>query len=112
MAKLRTWQKHPEWAVKDAVQNLNVKKGTLIGWRNQYSDPQLKHIRVPPDVGNRIREKGGGRKHRTTSYEFDVQSFYDNCAREGEIPSHASILSYCQNIPEFAIKRIKASIRG
>ncbi|ETM98751.1 hypothetical protein PPTG_19312 [Phytophthora nicotianae INRA-310] len=108
IAKLRTWQKYPEWAVKGAVQNRNVKRGTLIGWRNQYSDPQLKHIRVPPDVGNRIREKGGGRKHRTTSYEFDVLSFYDNCAREGEIPSHASILSYCQNIPEFALKKDKS----
>ncbi|KAJ8579139.1 hypothetical protein ON010_g61 [Phytophthora cinnamomi] len=41
-------------------------------------------------------------------YERGVLEFFDNCANDGDILSHAAVLRYCKKLPAFAIKEEKS----
>ncbi|ETK84277.1 hypothetical protein L915_10747 [Phytophthora nicotianae] len=74
-----------------------------------YSEPQLRHIRVPENMGIRIREISGGCKHKLSlPYELQVLEYFDNCISNGEVLIHAAVLVYRQQFPEFAIKKDKS----
>ncbi|OWY93099.1 Cysteine protease [Phytophthora megakarya] len=73
--KLKTWQSNPTWSAGKAAKELNTKKPTILAWKKKYW-ADLDRI---TDPGDRMRQPGGGRKHKMASFEWAVVEFYDSC---------------------------------
>ena len=102
---LRVWQQHPDWTPSVAAKTLNVNAQTLQGWRNKYSDKQLSHVTAPPNIGDRKRAKGGGRKRKMKPFEYGVLEWYDWHKSNGEAVTVADLLKHCTDIPEVAMMK-------
>ncbi|GMF51503.1 unnamed protein product [Phytophthora fragariaefolia] len=102
---LNKWQTHrDEWGPCEASQHLKYPRGTLIGWRNKYSDPSLTKDPAPHRPANRLRTAGAGRKRKVPDYENSVLDYYTECIRQDGKVTNQDILSYCHTKPEFILK--------
>lgn len=90
-AAVQRWKRHPTWTKKDAVERLGVNRTSLGEWKDVYWDME----EPPATVGDRCRAKGGGRRYKFASYEFDAIQFYDRCLDEDKKVSKDMI---CEHI--------------
>ncbi|POM75311.1 Cysteine protease family C48 [Phytophthora palmivora] len=98
LEKLRTWRDHPEWCVCTAARELNAATVSLFGWKKQYWE--ILDTKVDSKDAARKRAKGGGRRHKMYSYEWEAMAYYDDC--DGKC-SRADLLKHCRRIKDFAI---------
>ncbi|ETP10604.1 hypothetical protein F441_13777 [Phytophthora nicotianae CJ01A1] len=88
----------------EASRKLGYPKGTLIGWRDQYSDRTLSKGPAPLRPANRLRAPGGGRKRKTLDCEGSVREYYAKSLRQDGRVRNADILAYCRTKKEFTGK--------
>ncbi|ETP38802.1 hypothetical protein F442_13685 [Phytophthora nicotianae P10297] len=102
---LKTWQCNREqWGPTEASRKLGYPKGTLIGWRDQYSDRTLSKDPAPLRPANRLRAPGGGRKRKALDCEGSVREYYAKSLRQDGRVRNADILAYCRTKKEFTGK--------
>ncbi|ETI40835.1 hypothetical protein F443_13848 [Phytophthora nicotianae P1569] len=88
----------------EASRKLGYPKGTLIEWRDQYSDRTLSKDPAPLRPANRLRAPGGGRKRKALDCEGSVREYYAKSLRQDGRVRNADILAYCRTKKEFTGK--------
>lgn len=101
LAMLAEWRVNG-WNLTTAAKEMCVPRGTLSGWRKEYSDKSLITMNVPVENSGRERAKGAGRKVKAKEYERKALEYVDQCAIDGEAVTPASILEHCTRDSEFA----------
>ncbi|GMF23045.1 unnamed protein product [Phytophthora fragariaefolia] len=92
-----------EWEPCEASRQLKYPRGTLIGWRNKYSDPSLSKDPAPLIPRNRLGAAGAGRKRKVPDYESSVLDYYTKGIRQNGKVTNQYIFSYCRTKPELII---------